>query len=45
MALAVILTLFGGEIEGCQAVAKSYPHFFEDLTLLGIESVVTDENN
>lgn len=37
MSLAVLLTLTGGEIEGAEAVNKSYPSFFEDLTSLGIE--------
>ena len=37
MALAVLLTLTGGEIEGAEAIKKSYPSFFEDLMALGIE--------
>ena len=37
MALAVLLTLTGGEIVGAEAVAKSYPEFFEHLSALGIE--------
>jgi len=41
MALAIMLTKFGGEIEGIEAVNKSYPSFFEDLKSLGIE--VKDE--
>ena len=36
MALAVILTLIGGEIDGCEAVSKSYPDFFEVLKALNI---------
>ncbi len=36
MSLAVLLTLTGGEIEGAEAVNKSYPAFFEDLKALGI---------
>ncbi|MBQ7761728.1 MAG: 3-phosphoshikimate 1-carboxyvinyltransferase [Clostridia bacterium] len=36
MALSVLCTIVGGEIEGCEAVNKSYPHFFEDLETLGI---------
>jgi len=36
MSLAVISTLFGGEIDGCEAVKKSYPNFFEDIKTLGI---------
>lgn len=34
MACAVILTLVGGEIEGCEAVSKSFPDFFEVLDSL-----------
>ncbi len=37
MALSVLLTLTGGEIDGAEAISKSYPHFFEDLKALGIE--------
>ncbi len=37
MALSVISTLFGGEINGCEAVNKSYPDFFKDIASLGIE--------
>ncbi len=36
MSLAVLSTLFGGEIEGCEAVRKSYPQFFENINRLGI---------
>lgn len=36
MSLAVLCTLYGGEILGAEAVAKSYPCFFEDLDRLGI---------
>ncbi len=35
MALAVILSRIGGSIEGAEAVRKSYPRFFDDLTMLG----------
>lgn len=42
MAMAVLLTRLGGEIQGAQAVAKSMPDFFERLSLLGIE-VIKDE--
>ena len=38
MSLAVLLTLTGGEIEGAEAVSKSYPAFFEDLSKVGIEA-------
>jgi len=37
MSLAVLLSLTGGEIDGAEAVAKSYPDFFEHLMSLGIE--------
>lgn len=37
MAMAVLLTLLGGEIEGAEAVSKSFPDFFEILNSLGIE--------
>ena len=37
MSLAVLLTLTGGEIEGAEAVRKSYPAFFDHLRALGIE--------
>lgn len=37
MSLAVLLMLTGGEIEGAQAVRKSFPDFFEKLKELGIE--------
>lgn len=37
MSLSILLTLTGGEIDGAEAVKKSYPAFFEDLSSLGIE--------
>jgi len=37
MSLAVLCTVFGGEIEGAEAVNKSYPEFFRDIGKLGIE--------
>ena len=37
MSLAILLTAVGGEISGAEAVAKSYPGFFDDLRSLGIE--------
>ena len=37
MALAVILTLTGGEIEGAGAVRKSMPDFFDKIKELGAE--------
>jgi len=37
MSLAVLLTTCGGEIDGAEAIAKSYPEFFDVLTDLGIK--------
>ena len=37
MALSVISSLFGAKIDGCEAVAKSYPDFFDTVSSLGIE--------
>lgn len=37
MALTVMSTLFGGEIDGCEAVKKSFPDFFNQIRQLGIE--------
>ncbi len=42
MALAVLLTALGGEITGAEAVAKSFPDFFERLSALGVEVVKHD---
>ena len=42
MSLAVLATLTGGGIEGAEAVTKSFPDFFEYITLLGIQ---TEEMN
>lgn len=36
MALAVLLTLTGGKLQGAQAVNKSFPNFFEKLKQSGI---------
>ena len=36
MALSILLTAVGGEIEGAEAISKSYPDFFENLKSLGI---------
>ncbi len=36
MSLTVLLSLFGGEIEGAEAVNKSYGDFFEHIKKLGI---------
>ena len=37
MAMSVVLSRFGGSIDGAQAVKKSYPGFFEDIKHLGAE--------
>lgn len=37
MALSIMLSKFGGSLEGTEAVKKSYPSFFEDLKSLGVE--------
>ncbi len=37
MSLAVLCTLYGGKIDGAEAVKKSYPAFFEDIIKLGIK--------
>lgn len=37
MALSIMLSVFGGSIDGIEAVNKSYPDFFKDLESLGIE--------
>ncbi len=44
MSLAVLSSVLGGEIEGAEAVAKSYPNFFEQIERLGIK-VTKYENN
>ena len=36
MALAILLTVVGGEIDGAEAINKSYPAFFTHLRELGI---------
>jgi 3-phosphoshikimate 1-carboxyvinyltransferase len=42
MSLAVLLTLVGGEIDGAEAIKKSYPAFFDDLASLGIKIEITE---
>ena len=37
MALAILATLYGGEIDGAEAISKSYPAFFDDMRRLGIK--------
>ncbi len=36
MSLSVLLSRFGGQIKGAQAVGKSFPDFFEKIASLGI---------
>ena len=36
MSMAVLLSLVGGEIEGAEAVAKSFPDFFDRIRAIGI---------
>ena len=38
MSLAVLCTILGGEIEGCEAISKSYPDFFKNINELGIKT-------
>ena len=38
MSLSILASLYGGEIEGAEAVRKSYPGFFGDIKLLGIKA-------
>ncbi len=42
MSLSVLLTLFGGTIDGAEAVCKSYPDFFRDMKKLGVEATIYD---
>ena len=40
MALSLISSLVGGSIDGAQAVAKSFPDYFDVLRSLGVEVIV-----
>lgn len=40
MAMSVLCSLVGGEIAGAEAVTKSYPNFFDDITKLGIQVTI-----
>ena len=44
MALTILLTKFGGEIFGAEAINKSYPNFFSDLLALNCELSIYDNN-
>ena len=37
MSASLLLSITGGELEGAEAVRKSYPEFFSDIKKLGIE--------
>lgn len=37
MALSILASAYGGQIDGAEAVNKSYPDFFSDIKKLGIE--------
>lgn len=43
MSLAVLSTVTGGTIDGCEAVSKSYPDFFGTLGQLGLEISYEDK--
>jgi 3-phosphoshikimate 1-carboxyvinyltransferase len=43
MACAVALSVLGGEIDGCEAITKSYPSFFDDLKKAGIDVELCEE--
>ena len=43
MALSILCSITGGEIEGCEAVKKSWPDFFEVLNHHGICAEMTEE--
>lgn len=44
MALTLVTTIAGGEIENAEAVNKSYPNFYDDISKLGIEVIKCDKN-
>ena len=43
MTLATLCTLTGGTIEGCMAVNKSYPGYYDAIQSLGIQVKIEDE--
>lgn len=43
MALSVLLLSTGGQIQGAQAVNKSFPDFFQRLQQLGIHIIINDK--
>lgn len=40
MSLAVMCTLLGGDINGCEAVRKTYPNFFDEIQKLGAKITI-----
>ena len=42
MALSLLCSITGGRILGAEAVAKSYPDYFETIASLGIEVIKDD---
>ena len=44
MSLATLASIYGGVIEGAEAVKKSYPNYFSDISSLGID-IKYHENN
>lgn len=40
MSLAVMCTVLGGEIDGCEAVRKTYPNFFDEIQKLGAKITI-----
>lgn len=43
MSLAVLASVYGGEIDDAQATAKSFPDFFEKIRDLGVEVKIDDD--
>ncbi len=43
MSLAVICTVTGGEIEGCEAVSKTFPDFFDAIKSLGCDVKIRND--
>ncbi|MGN0468199.1 MAG: 3-phosphoshikimate 1-carboxyvinyltransferase [Acutalibacteraceae bacterium] len=43
MSLAVLSSVYGGTIDGAQAVSKSFPDFFEKIKRLGVEVELYDD--
>ncbi len=42
MSLAVLLTITGGTIDGAEAVAKSFPDFFDKLNALSVKETIVE---